>query len=209
MDKARFGRMAFWMVLITLSLYYLYRAVHYRFIIPDRIGPSLFDKQIFYVAHLALASPIIFFGPLQFSRRLRSRYPAIHRRLGQIYVDGSIGAALTAIYLGAIGDYQGSRAPIVIGASLWLFFTVGAWRAAVHKRFEVHRQFMIRSYGMALVLVWLRIIGDMPGDTFFFYIDDLDVRDATQEWMSWVLPLLVMEIYLSWWPQIKKRTKPF
>jgi len=34
------------------------------------------------------------------------------------------------------------------------------------------------------------------------------VRDATYEWMSWILPLLVVELFISWIPSIKYK-KPF
>jgi len=30
------------------------------------------------------------------------------------------------------------------------------------------------------------------------------VRDATYEWMSWVVPILVVEFFISWLPSIKK-----
>ena len=61
---------------------------------------------------------------------------------------------------------------------------------------------MIRSYAMALVLVWLRLMFDL-GDVLFFYVANEDLRDATREWASWVVPLLVVEFYLSWWPQLQ------
>lgn len=37
-------------------------------------------------------------------------------------------------------------------------------------------------------------------DTLFFYVTDPDLRDATRDWASWVVPLLVVEAYLSWVP---------
>lgn len=203
---ARVGaRQLWWALLIGLSGYYLYRAILFRFVPPGALGPTLFDKQIWYVSHLAFALPVLLGAPLQFSQRLRRARAALHRQLGRAYVIGATGAALTAIWLGATLDLEGSRLPIVLLGLLWLGFTLAAWRCAVRRDFVAHRQFMIRSYGLALVLVWLRIIGDVPGDTMFFYIKDQAIRDTTQEWMSWVVPLIVMELALSWWPLFRRK----
>jgi hypothetical protein len=77
------GRRVLWSALIVLSAYYLYRAINYRFLTPSRLGPDLFNKQIWYFTHLI--------------------------------------AALTAIYLGGVvGEYDGSKLPLVLLGSLWL-----------------------------------------------------------------------------------------
>ncbi len=206
MTRARFRRLGGrlgWLSLVALSAYYLYRAIHYRFLIPDRLGPDLLNKKLWYFVHLVVALPVIIGAPLQFIPSLRAARPALHRILGRFYVGGATLAALTAIYLGAIvGEYEGSRLPIALLASLWLFFTLSAWRCAVHRDFAAHRIFMIRSYGLALVLVWLRLMYDMQG-WIFFYVRDEAVRDTTREWASWVVPLLVLELWLSWMPLLR------
>jgi len=188
----------------TLSLYYLYRAVHYRFVVPDRLGPALFNKQVWYISHLLFALPVVLGAPLQFIAPLRRRAPQWHRAIGKCYVIGASGAAVLAIYLGAIvGEYEGSRLSIALTGLLWLFFTLAAWRLAVAKDFAAHRDFMIRSYAMALVLVWLRLMYDWQ-DLLFFYVTNPDLRDATREWASWVVPLLAVEMWLAWYPAIRK-----
>jgi len=201
----RLGTRLAWLVLIVLSAYYLYRAVHYRFLVPNRLGPELLNKQLWYFGHLIVALPVLIGAPLQFVSTLRSRRPALHRFIGRIYVAGATLAALTAIYLGGIvGEYEGSRLPIVLLASLWLFFTLSAWRCAVRRNYAAHRLFMIRSYGLALVLVWLRLMYDLQ-DWLFFYVANEEVRDTTREWASWVVPLLAMELWLSWLPLLRSR----
>jgi len=189
-------------VLATLSAYYLYRAVDYRFLHANRLGPSLFNKQLWYFSHVLLALPVIFGAPLQFLPNLRQSAPRVHRWIGRAYVIGASGAAMLAIYLGATTEYEGSRLSIVITGALWLFFTLAAWRAAVARNFVVHRAFMIRSYTLALVLVWLRVMYDFQ-DYLFFYVQDEEIRDATREWASWVIPLLAVEFWIAWLPQVR------
>lgn len=188
-------------VLAALSMYYLYRAVDYRFLHPDRLGPSLFNKQIWYFSHVLLALPVVFGAPLQFLPALRQSRPQIHRWIGRTYVAGASGAAILATYLGASGEYEESRLSIVITGLLWLFFTLAAWRAAVARNFAAHRAFMIRSYTLALVLVWLRVMYDFQ-DYLFFYVQGEQARDGTREWASWVIPLLIVEFWISWRPQL-------
>ena len=187
-----------------LSLYYLYRAISFRFV-REGLGPTLFDKQLWYVSHLVFALPVLFGAPLQFVASLRARAPGLHRAIGKAYVLGASVAALLAIYLGAIvGEYEGSVLSIALTGLLWLFFTLSAWRFGVARNFAAHRAFMIRSYTMALVLVWLRLMFDLQ-DYLFFYVTDPDLRDATREWASWVIPLLVVEGWLNWVPQLRGR----
>jgi len=64
---------------------------------------------------------------------------------------------------------------------------------------------MIRSYTLALVLVWLRVMYDLQ-DYLFFYVQDEEMRDATREWASWVIPLLAVEFWISWRPQARAAT---
>ena len=192
-----------WLAVLTgLSMYYLYRAVDYRFLHPDRLGPSLFNKQLWYFSHVLLALPVVFGAPLQFLPTLRQSRPHVHRWIGRAYVVGASGAAILAIYLGATTEYEESRLSIVITGVLWLFFTLAAWRAAVGRNFVAHRAFMIRSYTLALVLVWLRVMYDFQ-DYLFFYVQDEQARDGTREWASWVIPLLLVEFWISWLPQVR------
>lgn len=205
MNNRRHVLLYIWLLaLAALSAYYLFRAVDYRFLHANRLGPSLFNKQLWYFGHALLALPVLFGAPLQFLPKLRQSAPRLHRVIGRAYVFGATGAAILAIYLGATIEYEGSRLPIVLAGVLWLFFTLAGWRTAVVKNFAAHRAFMIRSYTIALVLVWLRVMDDFQ-DYLFFYVQDPDMRDATREWASWVVPLLVVEFWISWLPQMKTK----
>lgn len=193
------------LAVLLLRLYYLYRAVHYRFVVPGRMGPPNPIAPAWYYVHLLFALPVILGASLQFVSELRNRLPALHRALGRTYVCGATVAALTAVYMGAAGPYEGSRLSIAITGTLWLFFTLAAWRLAVARNFVAHRAFMIRSYAMALVLVWLRLMYDLQ-DYLFFYVKSEDLRDAIREWASWIVPLLVVEFSLSWLPLLRRNS---
>lgn len=81
-----------WLLVITaLSCYYLYRAVDYRFLHADRLGPTFFNKQLWYFSHVLLALPVVFGVPLQFLPKLRKAAPHFHRWIGRTYVLGASG----------------------------------------------------------------------------------------------------------------------
>lgn len=82
--------------------------------------------------------------------------------------------------------------------------TTCAWIAIKKGNVVAHRLFMIRSYGLALVFVFLRLVGDLPQHKLFYFIDSPELRDTTLEWVSWVIPLLTIEIIFAWIPSLRQ-----
>lgn len=194
----------FWTILIILSAYYLYRAINYRFI-REGIGPTLWNKQFWFVSHFITAVIPLALGPFQFWIWFRNRNIGLHRLLGKLYILGCLLGGSTALYLGVTQPYDGSIVPTLLLATLWLFMTSAAWLTIKQKNIQAHRLFMIRSYTLTLAFVFLRILSDLVYEhNFLDFIDNQEVRDATYEWMSWVIPILVVEFYISWFPSIKK-----
>ncbi len=197
--------MLFWTVLIILCAYYLYRAITYRFVI-EGIGPTFWNKQFWFVSHFIAAVLPLVLGPFQFWVWFRNRNIKLHRVLGKVYILGCLFGGLSAFYLGITQPYDGSIVPTLLLATLWLFMTSAAWVTIKRKNIQAHRLFMIRSYTLTLAFVFLRILSDLVyKHNFLAFIDNQDVRDATYEWMSWVLPILVVECYISWLPALKKK----
>jgi|SRR6478672_153243 len=194
----------FWTIIVLFCAYYLYRAINYRFI-REGIGPTFWNKQFWFVSHLLTAVVPLITGPFQFWPWFRKRHMKWHRRLGNIYIIGCLLGGLSALYLSITQPYPGSIVPSLILAILWLFMTSAAWITIKKRNVPAHRLFMIRSYTLALSFVFLRILSDLVyKHNFMSFIDNQDVRDATYEWMSWVLPLLIVEFFISWWPSMKK-----
>jgi len=190
-----------WAVLVALSAWYLYDNVLYAFF-RDRSDESL-GRTLSRFAHLLVAVPLLLIAPLQFSRRVRMRWPRWHRRAGQAYLVGAMIGALLAVYLGVTIRYEGSRIPLALFGVVWLGFSMAAWACARRRDFVAHQRFMIRGYVLAMAFVWVRVMYDFQHEMFPF-ISNVDVRDTTREWLSFVAPLLVVETWLSWWPALDK-----
>jgi uncharacterized membrane protein len=156
------------------------------------------------VFHLAAAIAPLALGPFQFWAWFHKRHIKWHRLLGKIYIVGSILGGLTALYLGFTQPYQGSIVPVIFLGLLWLFCTTAAWITIKRKNTQAHRLFMIRSYVLALTFVSLRVLFDIIEHwNILFFIDHPDVRDTTHEWLSWVLPLMITELCISWIPLLR------
>lgn len=189
----------FWVIISILSAYYLYRGIRYRFFTPGNLS----EKMFWYYLHLATAIAPLLLGPFQFWTWLRVRHAGIHRTLGKIYLVGSLFGGLTALYLGVTIDLEGSKVPLFLLSSTWIFMTIAAWITIKRGNIAGHRLFVIRSYALALVFVFLRVVGDIPQEKLFFFIESTDIRDTTLEWVSWIIPLLAIELIFSWLPLLK------
>jgi len=191
----------FWFLIITLSAYYFYRAIKFRFFTDG----NLTEKVFWYYLHLATAISPLILGPFQFWTWLRIKHVQFHRTLGKLYLIGSLIGGLSAFYLGVTINLEGSIVPLFLLSLTWLFMTSCAWISILNKNIAAHRLFVIRSYALALVFVFLRLVGDIPQDKLFFFIKSPEIRDSTLEWISWIIPLITIELIFSWIPSMKKK----
>jgi hypothetical protein len=76
----------------------------------------------------------------------------------------------------------------------WLGAAAMAWRAARNRRYENHRDWMIRSYVLAWSFVLCRVADRVPG------MEALPALGDGQAfiWISWILPLGLAELAIQW-----------
>jgi uncharacterized membrane protein len=144
----------------------------------------------FLILHVIGGVAALLVGPLQFVTRIRSRSPALHRATGRIYVAGCALAAPTGFVL-ALGTTAGPVAAvgfalpaILCGAFTWLGF-----RAVIQRRFDDHRDWMLRSYGVIAVAITLRLL--IPASAFLEF--DFLAAYRVNSWLAWIINLAVVE----------------
>jgi len=171
--------------------------VSYRYL--PRLGPlapnvvqNLFHRPWLDV-HVAGAATALLVGPLQFLPRLRARRRKLHRWLGRTYVAGCLTGGVGGLVM-AFGATAGPIAGFGFGilAVIWLITTGQAWQAALDRRFEDHRAWMIRSFALTFGAVTLRLY--LP----IFPLLGLSFMDGYRaaSWLAWVPNLIVAELYL-------------
>lgn len=146
-----------------------------------------------FYPHIASGPISLFLGLLLISDRFRTRFPRWHRRLGRVQ---TIGVLLVVLPSGLVMAFDAPAGPFatlgfIILTGLTATCAALGWRAAVQRRFLVHRRWMQRSYLLLCSAVVLRIIGGF-GTLFEVQAPAFNLF-AT--WASWVVPLVVFELY--------------
>jgi uncharacterized membrane protein len=106
-------------------------------------------------------------GPMQFSDRLRRRYAKLHRVVGRVYVAGAFIVAPLGAYIQYFEERMGAPRSFSIAGlvdALLLMITTGiAFAFILNGKVEQHRQWMTRSFAVALVFLEGRVIGGITG----------------------------------------------
>lgn len=144
-------------------------------------------------------------GPMQFSDRLRTRYRQLRRAVGRIYVAGVFVAAPLGCYIQyfeeRIGDPRSFSIAAAADAVLWMTTTRIALAFILKGKVQEHRQWMTRSFAVALVFLEVRVIGGLGG------WENLDVHaNETIVWLCLAFAILSADLVLQW--QQLARSRP-
>ena len=196
----------FWTVIISISAYfYFYNVLGYLFgYRNERFGVTLFENQLWFIAHMIGATFSLFLGPIQFWPSIRKKYASYHKSAGKLYIIGSLIAGISALRLSLIYDCVGCRYSLIILSILFLLTTSLAWVSIKRKNIIAHRQFMIRSYTCALAFVFIRLYQILPLDFLYSSINNVEVQRTVNEWLFSFIPLITVEIVMIWLPSIRK-----
>jgi uncharacterized membrane protein len=109
----------------------------------------------------------IFLGPLQFSDRLRARYTKMHRVIGRIYIFGAMVVAPLGTYIQYYEERMGMTRSFTMAAAVdaaLLMITTGiAFAFILQGKVQQHRQWMTRSFAVALIFLEVRVIIGLTG----------------------------------------------
>lgn len=194
----------FWLLIIGLSLFfYVQTFLDYNDgYVPENFKLGFWNSKIWFISHIAGASASLLLGPFQFWKNFRIKYMRYHRTAGKIFIIGSLIAAVCAFRLNLFYDCKPCRVSLGILSTIWFFCTAAAWWAVKNKNIKAHRQFMVRSYTAALAFVFIRLFSFAGYKNVFPFIDTTMERRTTAEWLCWVIPFLIIEIYMVWWPSL-------
>ena len=117
--------------------------------------------------HGLAAGCALLLGPLQFSDRLRKRFAGVHRVLGRLYVAGVFIGAPIGIYIQYFEERMGApRSLTIAGAAdavMWMFTTAMGLMFILQGKLQQHRQWMTRSFAVAIIFLEARAILDLTG----------------------------------------------
>ncbi len=144
-------------------------------------------------------------GPMQFSDRLRLRFTKLHRVVGPFYVAGVFIAAPLGFYIQHFQERMGASRSFSIAAGvqaiMWMLTTGIALALILNGKTQQHRQWMTRSFAVALVFLEVRVILGVTG------WEHLGAGAAeTVVWACNALSLFFADVVLQW--QELRRSRP-
>lgn len=118
-----------------------------------------------------------------------------HKWIGYAYLAAGGAGAGMGLALSFMSPHKPHGIAVATGvlAATWLAVAAMAWRAAWNRRFDTHREWMVRSYVLTWTFVFCRMTMRLP----FFADAGAETITATI-WATWIVPLIVCEIALNW-----------
>lgn len=194
-------RLAAFVVLVLLSLAVAgYAVAVYGFlplgatIHPDMRVAFEANRAAIYL-HVFASAVALLLGPFQFSVRLRTARPALHRWCGRFYLGvGVLLGGLAGLYM-AFHAFGGLVSRVGFGclALAWLYTGFRAYRAIRARDVVSHRRWMVRNFSLAFAAVTLRlwlpaaIVSGIPFESAYPVI----------AWLCWVPNLVAAEFLLN------------
>lgn len=139
-------------------------------------------------------------GPLQFNRRLRTKYPALHRISGRLFVVCSLIIGVTALVMSIVMPAIGGVTQATATALFALYFLFALVKAFWHirqRQVAAHRAWMVRAFAIGLAVATIRpLVG-------IFYATSRMSGLAPAEffgiafWLGFVLHVIVAESWLK------------
>ena len=160
---------------------------------PDMRATFEAQRTGIYV-HVFASSAALVLGPLQFSSRLRTARPRLHRWSGRFYLGiGVLLGGLAGLFMAlhAFGG-PGSRLGFGCLALAWLFTGFRAYRSIRAGDVPSHRRWMIRNFALTFAAVTLRLwlpASVASGIAF-------EVAYPVVAWLCWVPNLVAAELLL-------------
>jgi uncharacterized membrane protein len=142
-------------------------------------------------AHVYAAALTLAIGPFQFSTRLRTRRPQLHRWLGRCYLGvGVLVGGIAGLFM-AFHAYGGLPGRLGFGllALAWLYTGLRAYAAIRAGAVALHRRWMVRNFALAFAAVTLRLY--LPASVISGA--PFELAYPAIAWLCWVPNLVVAE----------------
>jgi hypothetical protein len=200
--KARLrAKHVLFLVLGLMTLFVLYRNERFLFHPHSDTWEFFFPIRGKLFVHALGGAIALVVGALQFSTRLRQRFPALHRRLGRLYLAGVSISGPVAVYLQITHGLLSMATETAVQASVWVLTALMAFVAARNRNFEVHRQWMMRSYSITMIFVIFRIVLAVH-----VIAPTTDLGAERLGWILIICALLVPQLIINW-PQLSARSR--
>ncbi|WP_310397141.1 DUF2306 domain-containing protein [Hymenobacter sp.] len=185
-----------WGGIVTLTWYFMHGADHFLALTPEALG-KYFSVRWVLIAHITAGGGALVLGPLQFWDRLRRSQVRLHRIIGLVYLLAIVTSSLCAVVLAYTTAYQVNWAyafSLQVWVSVWIASTYIAYRTALKKKFQLHKEWMTRSYLVTLAFVLSGLALKLP---FMQKFGSFAEISPSLFWLGWSVPLFLYQVLLS------------
>lgn len=163
--------------------------------IDGRSWPHHGDHLALILPHIAGGVTMITLGTLNIFLGWTGRTGRLHRWVGRSYLLAGTVAAVLVVAMAIFAPHEPQSLYIATGtlAIAWIAVAAMGWRAARNRRFQSHREWMIRSYVLSWTFVGCRLATEVD---FYPWLGTEGVTAAI--WVNWIVPLIVCEMALRW-----------
>jgi hypothetical protein len=182
------------LVFIAGALFIVQAALPY-FALDQGQFKGYWPRRWWLLAHITTGIVALLSGPVQLWLGVSDQRPAVHRRLGFLYMLAVLLSATAAYYLAFHTDFG-----VVFGSGLaglataWLITTGLAFAAIKRQLYDQHKEWMIRSYVVTTGFVSFRAVFPLIQNSG---LADAGSAAAMSAWGCWAIPLLVTEAVLQ------------
>jgi len=194
--------------LIALMMAYVLRHNESFLIHPeDPVWHHYHPFRWWLLPHGIAGACALLLGPLQFSDRLRQRFTKFHRVAGRIYVASAMILAPLGAYIQYFQERTGAPRSFsvagVVDAILLMLTTGIAFAFILNGKVQQHRQWMTRSFAVALVFLEVRVVQGVTG------WENLGIAATeTVVWSCLAFSLLSADIVLQVQELLRSRPAP-
>jgi uncharacterized membrane protein len=195
--------------LIGLMLAYVLRHnEHFLIDAKDPEWPHIQSFKWWLLPHGLMGACALLLAPMQFSDRLRHRFTKLHRVVGRFYVAGVFVAAPLGFYIQhyeeRLGGARSFSVAAAVDAILWILTTAIAFAFILKGKVQQHRQWMTRSFAVAIVFLEVRVVLGVTG------LEKVNggAFDETVVWACVAFSLLFADVILQWQELRAKRPAP-
>ena len=185
-----------WLSVVFMTWLFMHGADHYLQLTREAMG-KYYELRWILIAHITAGGGALISGIIQFWPRLRNYSWKLHRFIGFIYLLAILVSSTCAMILACTTAYKVNWAnafTLQVWAGVWISATFVAYYAAVRRRFQLHREWMTRSYIITIAFLVSGFVYKIP------YIQQLGSYAEVSTplfWMGWSVPLYVYELIRS------------
>jgi uncharacterized membrane protein len=155
--------------------------------------------RLAFLVHVITSSLVLLAGFTQFSQSIRKNMPQLHRYAGWLYLIATLGFALPSGFILAFSANGGlsTQFSFVLLGLLWGLSSILALYYAIQRQWFKHRNWMIRSFALALsalsLRTWKLILYQLQ--PYWDWLTPIHIYQL-ESWLGWTLNLLIAEIII-------------